>query len=131
MRNIITPAVLSTMIPQEFEDWRDGGEDLRRELTHAAMRDLTCPAAVEHVCPPCHMRVLSGSSRINTTVAQRIPGLKLGAEEPADQPETGGRGAGPPHLQPRGVLPATTLRGCAGRTVPGGDTRAHRSPDAA
>ncbi|EDU1206521.1 conjugation system SOS inhibitor PsiB, partial [Salmonella enterica subsp. enterica serovar Teko] len=44
MRNIITPAVLSTMIPQEFEDWRDGGEDLRRELTHAAMRDLTCPA---------------------------------------------------------------------------------------
>lgn len=72
MRNIITPAVLSTMIPQEFEDWRDGGEDLRRELT--------CPAAVEHVCPPCHMRVLflrvlSGSSRINTTVAQRIPGL--------------------------------------------------------
>ncbi|EKS2433151.1 conjugation system SOS inhibitor PsiB, partial [Salmonella enterica] len=22
MRNIITPAVLSTMIPQEFEDWR-------------------------------------------------------------------------------------------------------------
>ncbi|ARQ51543.1 recombinase [Salmonella enterica subsp. enterica serovar Enteritidis] len=50
MRNIITPAVLSTMIPQEFEDWRDGGEDLRRELT--------CPAAVEHVCPPCHMRVL-------------------------------------------------------------------------
>ncbi|ECX0094124.1 conjugation system SOS inhibitor PsiB, partial [Salmonella enterica subsp. enterica serovar Enteritidis] len=25
MRNIITPAVLSTMIPQEFEDWRDGG----------------------------------------------------------------------------------------------------------
>ncbi|ECE0473259.1 conjugation system SOS inhibitor PsiB [Salmonella enterica] len=44
MRNIITPAVLSTMIPQEFEDWRDGGEDLRRELTHAVMRDLTCPA---------------------------------------------------------------------------------------
>lgn len=44
MRNIITPAVLNTMIPQEFEDWRDGGEDLRRELTHAVMRDLTCPA---------------------------------------------------------------------------------------
>ncbi|EAU7239244.1 conjugation system SOS inhibitor PsiB [Salmonella enterica] len=43
MRNIITPAVLNTMIPQEFEDWRDGGEDLRRELTHAVMRDLTCP----------------------------------------------------------------------------------------
>ncbi|EAW0690205.1 conjugation system SOS inhibitor PsiB, partial [Salmonella enterica] len=44
MRNIITPAVLNTMIPQEFEDWRDGGEDLRREMTHAVMRDLTCPA---------------------------------------------------------------------------------------
>ncbi|EIN8585677.1 conjugation system SOS inhibitor PsiB [Salmonella enterica subsp. enterica serovar Gaminara] len=44
MRNIITPAALNTMIPQEFEDWRDGGEDLRREMTHAVMRDLTCPA---------------------------------------------------------------------------------------
>ncbi|EBQ9782666.1 conjugation system SOS inhibitor PsiB [Salmonella enterica] len=44
MRNIITPDVLKTMIPQEFEDWRDSGEDLRRELTHAVMRDLTCPA---------------------------------------------------------------------------------------
>ncbi|HCM3757203.1 TPA: conjugation system SOS inhibitor PsiB [Salmonella enterica subsp. enterica serovar London] len=44
MRNIITSDVLKTMIPLEFEDWRDGGEDLRRELTHAVMRDLTCPA---------------------------------------------------------------------------------------
>ncbi|ECC2478983.1 conjugation system SOS inhibitor PsiB [Salmonella enterica] len=44
MRNIITPDVLKTMIPQEFEDWREAGEDLRRELTHAVMRDLTCPA---------------------------------------------------------------------------------------
>ncbi|TQN75473.1 UNVERIFIED_ORG: SOS inhibition protein PsiB [Citrobacter freundii] len=44
MRNIITPDVLHTMIPQEFEDWREAGEDLRRELTHAVMRDLTCPA---------------------------------------------------------------------------------------
>ncbi len=41
MRNIITPDVLKTMIPQEFEDWREAGEDLRRELTHAVMRDLT------------------------------------------------------------------------------------------
>lgn len=30
MRNIITPDVLKTMIPQEYEDWREGGEDLRR-----------------------------------------------------------------------------------------------------
>ncbi|ELN3219025.1 conjugation system SOS inhibitor PsiB [Salmonella enterica] len=44
MRNIITPDVLKTMIPQEYEDWREGGEDLRRELTHAVMRDLDCPA---------------------------------------------------------------------------------------
>lgn len=44
MRNIITPDVLKTMIPQEFGDWREAGEDLRRELTHAVMRDLTCPA---------------------------------------------------------------------------------------
>ncbi|EED4373605.1 conjugation system SOS inhibitor PsiB, partial [Salmonella enterica subsp. enterica serovar Give] len=27
MRNIITPDVLKTMIPQEFEDWREAGED--------------------------------------------------------------------------------------------------------
>ncbi|EAA7484710.1 conjugation system SOS inhibitor PsiB, partial [Salmonella enterica subsp. enterica serovar Irumu] len=26
MRNIITPDVLKTMIPQEFEDWREAGE---------------------------------------------------------------------------------------------------------
>ncbi|EDV9783465.1 TPA: conjugation system SOS inhibitor PsiB, partial [Salmonella enterica subsp. enterica serovar Weltevreden] len=26
MRNIITPDVLKTMIPQEYEDWREGGE---------------------------------------------------------------------------------------------------------
>lgn len=44
MRNVITPEILNTMIPEEFEDWRDGGEDMRRELTHAVMRDLTCPA---------------------------------------------------------------------------------------
>lgn len=43
MSNIITPDVLKTMIPQEYEDWRESGEDLRRELTHAVMRDLDCP----------------------------------------------------------------------------------------
>jgi hypothetical protein len=25
MRNVITPDVLKTMIPQEYEDWREGG----------------------------------------------------------------------------------------------------------
>lgn len=44
MRNIIPPDVLKTMIPQEYEDWREAGEDLRRELTHAVMCELTCPA---------------------------------------------------------------------------------------
>lgn len=43
MRNVIIPDVLNTMIPQEFEDWREAGEDLRRELTHAVMRELSCP----------------------------------------------------------------------------------------
>ncbi|ENJ1285703.1 conjugation system SOS inhibitor PsiB [Salmonella enterica] len=43
MRNVIIPEVLKTMIPQEFEDWREAGEDLRRELTHAVMGDLNCP----------------------------------------------------------------------------------------
>lgn len=43
MRNVITPDVLKTMIPLEFEDWREAGEDLRRELTHAVMCDLNCP----------------------------------------------------------------------------------------
>lgn len=43
MRHVITPEVLKTMIPQEFEDWREAGEDLRCELTHAVMRELICP----------------------------------------------------------------------------------------
>jgi hypothetical protein len=43
MRTILTPDVLKTMSCDEFEDWRDSGEDFRRELTHAVMRDLSCP----------------------------------------------------------------------------------------
>lgn len=43
MRTVLTPDVLKTMSPDEFEDWRDSGEDYRRELTHAVMRDLSCP----------------------------------------------------------------------------------------
>lgn len=43
MRNVITPEVLNTMTPQEFEDWREAGEDLRRELPHAVMCHLNCP----------------------------------------------------------------------------------------
>ncbi|WP_300002414.1 conjugation system SOS inhibitor PsiB [uncultured Cedecea sp.] len=43
MKNIITTAVLKTMLPCELEDYRSAGEDLRRELTHAVMRDLNAP----------------------------------------------------------------------------------------
>ncbi|MDR8423730.1 conjugation system SOS inhibitor PsiB, partial [Acinetobacter baumannii] len=43
MRTILIPDVLKTMSCDEFEDWRDSGEDFRRELTHAVMRDLSCP----------------------------------------------------------------------------------------
>lgn len=44
MRNIITLDVLKTMIPSELEDYRASGEDFRRALTHAVMRDLNAPA---------------------------------------------------------------------------------------
>lgn len=43
MQTVLTPDVLKTMSHDEFEDWRDSGEDYRRALTHAVMRDLTCP----------------------------------------------------------------------------------------
>ncbi|HHT2664501.1 TPA: conjugation system SOS inhibitor PsiB [Citrobacter freundii] len=43
MQTVLTPDVLKTMSPDEMEDWRDSGEDYRRELTHAIMRDLSCP----------------------------------------------------------------------------------------
>lgn len=43
MQTVLTPDVLKTMSPDEMEDWRDSGEDYRRALTHAVMRDLTCP----------------------------------------------------------------------------------------
>ncbi|MGR7043366.1 conjugation system SOS inhibitor PsiB [Klebsiella aerogenes] len=43
MQTVLTPEVLKTLSPDEMEDWRDSGEDFRRELTHAVMRDLSCP----------------------------------------------------------------------------------------
>lgn len=43
MQTVLTPDVLKTISHDEFEDWRDSGEDYRRELTHAVMRDLSCP----------------------------------------------------------------------------------------
>lgn len=39
MHTIITTDVLKTMFAGELEDYRAAGEDFRRELTHAVMRD--------------------------------------------------------------------------------------------
>ncbi|MDM2857182.1 conjugation system SOS inhibitor PsiB [Citrobacter sp. Cpo071] len=43
MQTVLTVDVLKTMSPDEMENWRDSGEDFRRELTHAVMRDISCP----------------------------------------------------------------------------------------
>jgi len=43
MHNIITTDVLKTMIPCEFEDYRNGGNDIRRSLTHAVMGKIDSP----------------------------------------------------------------------------------------
>lgn len=43
MRNIITTDDLARFIPDDFEDYRAGGEELRRDLTHAVMRDINIP----------------------------------------------------------------------------------------
>ncbi len=43
MQTVLPPDVLKMISHDEFEDWRDSGEDYRRELTHAVMRDLSCP----------------------------------------------------------------------------------------
>ncbi|EGU4502689.1 conjugation system SOS inhibitor PsiB [Salmonella enterica] len=44
MKNQITVDVLKKMTAAEYEEYRAGGDELRRKLTHAVMRDLTCPA---------------------------------------------------------------------------------------
>ena len=43
MKTLLTLDVLKTMSSDELEDYRAAGEDYRRELTHAVMRDLSCP----------------------------------------------------------------------------------------
>lgn len=35
---------LKTLLPCEYEEWRERGEDFRRTLTHAIMRHLVTPA---------------------------------------------------------------------------------------
>lgn len=47
MRNIITTDTLKQLSAAELEDYRASGEDFRRELTHAVMRDLNAPEAWE------------------------------------------------------------------------------------
>ena len=34
---------LKTMLPCEYEEWRERGDDFRRTLTHAIMRHLVTP----------------------------------------------------------------------------------------
>ncbi|BET44210.1 MULTISPECIES: conjugation system SOS inhibitor PsiB [Enterobacteriaceae] len=50
MRNIITTDVLKTMIPSEFEDYRNGGNDLRRALTHAVLGKVDAPSGWNSDC---------------------------------------------------------------------------------
>ncbi|HIA8382681.1 TPA: conjugation system SOS inhibitor PsiB, partial [Klebsiella pneumoniae] len=44
MKTLLTLDVLKTMSSDELEDYRAAGEDFRRELSHAVMRDLTSPS---------------------------------------------------------------------------------------
>ena len=44
MKTLLTLDVLKTMSADELEDYRAAGEDFRRELSHAVMRDLTSPS---------------------------------------------------------------------------------------
>lgn len=43
MGNLITFDVIKTMIPGEFEDFREGGNDLRRALNHAVRKEIEVP----------------------------------------------------------------------------------------
>ena len=43
MQNIITLTDLQQFFPAAFEEYRAGGHEMRRELTHAVMRDLSAP----------------------------------------------------------------------------------------
>lgn len=45
MKTLLTLDVLKTMSSDELEDYRAAGEDFRRELSHAVMRDLTSPSS--------------------------------------------------------------------------------------
>ncbi len=44
MKTLLTLDVLKTMSSDELEEYRAAGEDFRRELSHAVMRDLTSPS---------------------------------------------------------------------------------------
>lgn len=77
------------------------------------------------------LRVLTGSSRINTAVAQRIPGLNWEPKNRLCSLKQVEEALDRLIATKGGALPAAALRGCAGRTVPGGDAHPDRSPDAA
>lgn len=44
MQTIITAHDLSHFLPSDFEEYRNGGEALRRELTDSVISELTVPA---------------------------------------------------------------------------------------
>ncbi|MCE1416799.1 conjugation system SOS inhibitor PsiB [Enterobacter hormaechei] len=44
MKTVLNLDVLKTMSAEELEDYRAAGEDFRRELSHAVMRDLPSPS---------------------------------------------------------------------------------------
>jgi hypothetical protein len=50
MKTLLTLDVLKTMSIDELEDYRAAGEDFRRELTHAVMRDLTSAVRLVREC---------------------------------------------------------------------------------
>ena len=78
MQTVLTPDVLKTMSCDEFEDWRDSGEDYRRELTHAVLpRAGTLHASARQlprggVQPWCDQSCMDGGVRAR----QRSPVLR-------------------------------------------------------
>ncbi|ECI0980837.1 conjugation system SOS inhibitor PsiB [Salmonella enterica subsp. enterica serovar Newport] len=44
MKTEYTPEYLARMSAGDFEECREAGHEFRRDLIHAVMRDLTCPA---------------------------------------------------------------------------------------
>ncbi len=50
MKTLLTLDVLKTMSSDELEDYRAAGEDFRRELSHAVMRDSDLTVRLVREC---------------------------------------------------------------------------------